>query len=176
MGAIKNFFDRLAKSKDPVQYWRKKGMKIGEGCEIYSSADFGSEPYLIAIGDRVRINGGVRLITHDGGVWVRRHLRGELSDIDLFGEIKIGNNVHIGTNSIIMPNVSIGDNCIIGCGAIVTKDIPSNSVAVGVPAKVIESIDDYAQKHINDFVDTKHLSASQKREFILKEIINANTK
>ena len=61
MGAIKNFFDRLAKSKDPVRYWRKKGMKIGEGCEIYSSADFGSEPYLIAIGDRVRINGGVRL-------------------------------------------------------------------------------------------------------------------
>lgn len=59
MGAIKNFFDRLAKSKDPVQYWRKKGMKIGEGCEIYSSADFGSEPYLIAIGDAMLIVGRI---------------------------------------------------------------------------------------------------------------------
>ena len=61
-------------------------------------------------------------------------------DIDLFGTIIVGNNVHIGTNAIIMPNVTIGNNVIIGCGAIVTHDIPDNSVAVGVPAKVIKML------------------------------------
>ncbi len=45
-----------------------------------------------------------------------------------------------------MPGVNIGDNVIIGCSSVVSKDIPSNSVGVGVPAKVIESIDEYYNK------------------------------
>lgn len=62
--------------------------------------------------------------------------------MQIFGKIEIGDNVHIGWNTIIMPNVSIGNNCVIGAGAVVTKSIPDNSVAVGVPARVIESIDE----------------------------------
>ena len=63
---------------------------------------------MIEIGDNVRITSGVRFVTHDGGVWVLRHKYSELSDIDLFGKIRIGNNVHIGFNAIIMPGVTIG--------------------------------------------------------------------
>lgn len=54
--------------------------------------------------------------------------------------IKVGNNVWIGGNVIVLPGVTIGDNTIIGAGSIVTKDIPSNVVAVGNPCKVIRPI------------------------------------
>jgi len=59
-----------------------------------------------------------------------------------FGRVKIGNNVFIGVKSVIMPGVTIGDNVIIGAMSLVTKDIPSDVVAFGQPAKVIKSIDD----------------------------------
>ena len=54
--------------------------------------------------------------------------------------IKIGNNVLIGTRAVILPGVKIGDNVVIGAGSIVSKDIPSNSIAVGIPARVIKKI------------------------------------
>lgn len=95
-----------------------------------------------------------------------------LSDIDVFGPIKIGNNVHIGWDAIIMPNVTIGDNCIIGAGAVVTKDIPSNSVAVGVPARVIESIDEYRNKVAEKGVHTKNLNEHEKKEYIIKHFVD----
>jgi len=59
-----------------------------------------------------------------------------------YGKVKIGNNVFIGVKSVIMPGVTIGDNVIIGAMSLVTKDIPSNVVAFGQPAKVIKSIDE----------------------------------
>lgn len=153
---------------DPVNYYRGKGIKIGERCEI-RGAKFSSEPYLISIGDHVRINSGVEFVTHDGGAWVLRdisNLKGK-EKITLFGPIKVGNNVHIGSNAILMPNVTIGNNCIIGCGAIVTHDIPDNCIAVGVPARVIETIQEYENKHINDFCFTKDYSAHELKNFLM---------
>ncbi|MGM9900016.1 MAG: acyltransferase [Bacilli bacterium] len=167
MGIINLIINKYKKHINPVNYWRKKGASIGERCEIYPSASFGSEPYLITIGNHVRINSGVMFFTHDGGVWVLRDLKEELNDIDLFGRISVGDNVHIGTNAIILPGVHIGNNCIIGCGAIVTRDIPDNSVAVGVPAKVIENIDQYLIKNMNLFQHTKDLSSKDKKSIIL---------
>ena len=119
-----------------IKLLRKSGVKIGEECEIYKDVVFGSEPYLIEIGDHVRITNGCKFITHDGGVWVIRQLMDD-NEIDLFGKIIVGNNVHIGMNCIIMPNVKIGNNVIIGCGAVVTKDIPDGEIWGGVPAKFI---------------------------------------
>jgi carbonic anhydrase/acetyltransferase-like protein (isoleucine patch superfamily) len=54
--------------------------------------------------------------------------------------------IFIGVNSIIMPGVSIGSNVVIGAGSVVTKDIPDHSVAIGVPAKVVSSFDDFQAK------------------------------
>lgn len=162
--------DKYMRHRDTVKYWKNKGATIGNQCEIYSTANFGSEPYLISIGNHVRINAGVQLITHDGGVWVLRNKDIlDASKLDLFGKIIIGNNVHIGTNAIIMPGVHIGDNCIIGCGAVVTKDIPDNSIVVGVPARVIESIDDFYEKHKSEFDYTKEMSLKEKREYLNKK-------
>ena len=55
-------------------------------------------------------------------------------------DIHIGNNVWIGAGSVILPGVTIGDNTVIGAGSVVTKDIPANSVAVGVPCRVQREI------------------------------------
>lgn len=54
--------------------------------------------------------------------------------------IKIGNNVWIGAQSVILPGVSVGDNSVIGAGSVVTKDIPANVVAAGNPCRVLKSI------------------------------------
>lgn len=54
--------------------------------------------------------------------------------------VKVGNNVLVGTKTVIMPGVTIGDNVVIGALSVVTKNIPSNSIAVGIPAKVIKKI------------------------------------
>lgn len=62
------------------------------------------------------------------------------------GAIIIGNNVYIGRKTTILKNVTIGDNVIIGYGSLVTKNIPANSVAAGVPAKVICTIDEYYER------------------------------
>lgn len=61
--------------------------------------------------------------------------------------IHIGNNVWIGANSVILPGVNIGDNSVIGAGSIVTKDIPSNVVAVGNPCRVLREINESDMKY-----------------------------
>ena len=77
--------------------------------------------------------------------------------------------MHIGTNAVIMPGVSIGNNVVIGVGAIVTKNIPDNSVAVGVPARVIETVQEYRMKNLDKFDFTKGLSPSKKEQYLLEK-------
>jgi galactoside O-acetyltransferase len=55
------------------------------------------------------------------------------------GKIKVGRDVWIGANAVVLPNVSIGDGSIIGAGAVVTRDIPPGVIAGGVPARVLRS-------------------------------------
>lgn len=156
-------------SKNQItSYWRRQGVKIGDRCYIEPDVKFGSEPYLISIGDHVRLSSNVQFVTHDGSLWVLRELSHDLQNIDKFGEIKIGNNVNIGWNTVIMPGVKIGDNCIIGLGSIVTRDIPANSVAVGSPARVIRTIEEFREKNKESFVNTKNLDYNEKKQFLLK--------
>ena len=61
--------------------------------------------------------------------------------------IVIGDDVWIGANSVILPGVTIGDNSVIGAGSVVTQDIPANSVAYGVPCRVIREINDYDKEY-----------------------------
>lgn len=159
---IKMIFSR----KKDIEYYRKLGVHIGRNCEIYEGVSFGSEPYLVSIGNHVRITKGVQFITHDGGVWVLRE-KYNREDIDIFGSIRIGNNVHLGINSVIMPGVTIGNDCVIACGAVVTKNIPDGEIWGGIPAKKIKNIEEYYQQHMNDFHETKYLSSELKKEYLL---------
>lgn len=159
--------DKIKITKNPIGYWRKKGVKIGKNCSIFPTVAFGSEPYLVSIGDNVRLTNKVQFFTHDGAVWVLRNMYPELSDIDMFGRITVGNNVHIGPDTVIMPGCNIGNNCIIGVGSIVTKDIPDNSIAVGVPARVIRTIEEYKDKNETRFEHTKKMSREQKKAYLI---------
>ncbi len=150
------------------QRFIRGGGIIGTGCSVFPNVEFGSEPYLIKIGDNVRITNGVKFCTHDGGIWTIRRVK-QLENADVFGPIVVGDNVHIGWNVIIMPNVRIGNNCVIGAGAVVTKDVPDNSVAVGVPARVIESIEEYENKVFEKCDFTKNYSAEDKKKYLLKK-------
>jgi acetyltransferase-like isoleucine patch superfamily enzyme len=122
-----------ASDKAKIKYLRKQGMKIGESCHI-NTMSFSTEPYLIEIGNHVAIAAGTDFITHDGAIWC---FRDELKNADVFGKIKIGDNVFIGNNSTILPNTVVGNNCIIGAGSVVRGKFPENSVIIGNPAKVV---------------------------------------
>ncbi len=170
---IQRIINKIKRDKDPVSYWREKGVVIGEDCMVNAGVQFGTEPYLIQIGNHVRINTGVHFVTHDGGCWVLRKTSAMIDKekLDIFGRIIVGSNVHIGTNAIIMPNVHIGNNCIVGCGAVVTHNVPDNSIVGGVPARIIENINDYEQKHKNDFLLTKGLPDQEKRNILKQKFL-----
>jgi acetyltransferase-like isoleucine patch superfamily enzyme len=155
-----------------INYLKKRGTLIGEGvtlnCKISA---FGTEPYLVKIGDECLFAADVRFITHDGGVDIlNKNMYFGDKKMDKIAPVIIGNRVYIGTGAYIMPGVTIGDNVVIGAGAIVVHDIPNNSVAVGVPAKVIESIDEYYQHGLekNVFYPTKEMSKAEKKEYFTK--------
>lgn len=150
-------------------FLRELGVKIGDNCEIYKSAQFGSEPYLIELGDHVRVNAGVNFVTHDGGLWVLRNhpkYKEVFAQADRFGKIIVKNNVHIGTNALIMPGITIGENAIVATCAVVTKDVAPNTIVGGVPARVIETIDEYASKMEMKYVSTKDMTSEEKRKFL----------
>ena len=129
--------------KGSIAYARKKGVTIGEHCRIYIKS-WGSEPFLIHLGNHVTVTSGVKFITHDGSTCLVYDAQGKR--YQRFAPIHVGSHVFIGVNSIIMPGVSIGSNVVIGAGSVVTKDIPDHSVAIGVPAKVVSSFADYQAK------------------------------
>lgn len=161
---IKSRFMRMS-SIERAEYLRKYSeITIGEGCEIHGDVLFGSEPYLIKLGNKVRITEGVKFINHDGGMWVVRNI-GFNSNAGKIEPIEVGNNVMIGINSIIMQGVKIGSNVVVGAGSIVTKDIPNNVVVAGVPAKKVCTIEDYYNKNLQKLDDTKKMTHDERKRF-----------
>ncbi|WP_421850554.1 DapH/DapD/GlmU-related protein [Novosphingobium sp.] len=154
----------LKKNLHPERYARDIGVTLGKGCRLIK-VDFSTEPYLVTLGDHVSAT-QTRFETHDGAVWV---FRDQFPEIDLVRPITVGNNVFIGYGSIILPGVTIGDNVVIGAGSVVARDIPSDCVAAGVPARVIKSITEYRDKVVPEGSPTKSLSDAEKRAYYLKK-------
>lgn len=130
-------------AKGGVALARSKGVTVGEGCRIYIRA-FGTEPFLVTIGDRVTITSGVRLITHDGSTWLVRDADGRR--YQRYAGVTVGDDVFIGVDSIVMPGVTIGSRVVIGAGSVVTADCVGGSVYAGNPARRIGDFDRFDAK------------------------------
>lgn len=130
-----------------VRYLRKQGFDIGENVFIRDPRSFvidGTRRASITIGNNVYFNRNTSIIAHDE---MAKVFRLKFNDwLPSNGHILIGNNVVFARNVTILKGVTIGDNCIIGFGSVVTKDIPKDSVAVGTPAKVVCTIEEYYNK------------------------------
>ena len=124
---------------------------IGENCNV-NSRRIPLYAKLIKLGNNVRLASNVTFVTHDI-THVMLNANPTLNGAkfkEKIGCIEIQDNVFVGTGSTILYGVRIGSNVIIGAGSLVNKDIPSNSVAVGVPARVIGSFDEYVAKRKNE--------------------------
>ena len=128
-----------------VSYLRKKGVSVGEGVQFFGLVKIElARPCLVEIGKNCILVDGVTILTHGYDWAVLREKYGEM--LCSSGKVVLEENVFVGTNAVILKGVRIGRNTIIGAGAVVTHDIPANSVAVGNPCRVIMSIDEYYQK------------------------------
>jgi len=159
---LKELYNR---SLSDLEYARKVGVRFGQSC-ILTSRNWGSEPYLIELGDHVHVTHGVHFVTHDGGVWVHRINH---PDFDIFGKIKVGNNVYIGNNATILPGVTIGDNCVVGASSVVSKSIPPNSVVAGNPVRFICTTEEYFRKTSINNLGIKGLTYYQKKNRLLSD-------
>ena len=162
-----------ASSETLIAYLRKKGAQIGEGVTIYAPNKTlidKTSPFLLKIGNKVRITEGVKILTHDYSWSVLKSFSSENIKMGQIlgcqGAVEIGNNVFIGMNAIITCGVTIGDNVIIGAGSVVTKNCASDGVYAGVPAKRIMGIEDFYNKRKNEqFNEAKDIAIRYKEAF-----------
>ena len=139
-----------ASSEKYVAYLRKKGASIGEDVTVYAPNHTVIDmtcPWLLSIGNHVRITHGVIILTHDYSWSVLKNLPDSKGSVlGAQSRVSIGNNVFIGMNAVITRGVCIGDNVVIGAGSVVTRDCESDSVYAGSPAKKIMTISEYLKK------------------------------
>ena len=157
---LKSIYKMFLYKLKPLVYMKKVGVNFPEGkVHVYGRVAWGSEPWIITLGENVYITDGVKFITHDGGTLLYRKY---VPDLEITKPIVVGNDVYFGNNVIVMPGVTIGNNVVIGAGAVVTRDIPDNSVAVGVPARVIKTADEYFEKLKAESLHLGHLKGEEK--------------
>lgn len=164
------FFQEIrnkVKKQDPIKYAVGLGVVVGNNCKFIGSPNWGSEPWLIAIGNHVELSFDVTFLTHDGSTWVFRN-EARYKNVIRFGKIKINDNCFIGCRSTILPGVEVGENSIIAAGSVITKSVPPNSVYGGVPAKLIMTTQQFSEKCLkqNPVYDLENYKVNMKEELM----------
>lgn len=140
MNLIRKFLEYLRGEPQHLDKLIRRGLKIGKNFNRMGGVIIDpSHCYHITIGDDVTLAPRVHILAHDASTSM---FLGKARAAN----VTIGNQVFVGAGTIILPGTHIGNRVVIGAGSIVTKDIPDNSVAVGNPAKVIYTLDEYLVK------------------------------
>lgn len=127
-----------------MKYAEEHGFTHGINFQYNSGYPIDSNwPWLISVGDNVTLASGVRLLAHDAST-------AKTGVHTKIGIVQIGNNVFIGADTIVLPNIRIGDNVVIGAGSVVTRDVPSNSIFAGNPAHFVCSFEEFQKKHLEN--------------------------
>jgi acetyltransferase-like isoleucine patch superfamily enzyme len=145
---------------------RARALGFGEGTSVYHSTyifghvQVGENTWIgplvmldgtgggIKVGDWCCISAGAHVYTHDT---MRRSLTGGHAPADA-GGVQIGDRSYIGSQTVIVPGVTVGEECVVGAGALVTRDVPRRSIVVGVPARVrghvsLDAAGEHAELH-----------------------------
>lgn len=130
-----------------ISHIRESGGYVGNNVDFYDVKMDMSNAFLYHIGNNVTIT-NCRILNHDASMC-------KALGVTKIGKIFIGDNVFIGADSIVLPNVKIGNNVIVGAGCVISKDIPDNSVVVGNPCRIISSYNDFIEKNKYQFSNCK---------------------
>ncbi len=153
MNRLKNLFRRIHRlifGWDQKAELIRNGLVAGKGLIIEN--DVIVDPHHcwhIELGDNVKLGPRVFLLAHDASTKIK-------FNYTRIGKIKMGNRVFIGAGSLIMPGTTIGDDVLIGAGSVVTGNIPSGSLAVGNPVKVIGTTEEYYARKKAEFEASPH--------------------
>jgi maltose O-acetyltransferase len=122
---------------DPLAILQARGLSVGRNFFMQDDCTIDAWHCChIRIGDEVTLGPRVTILAHDAS------MKRALGMVRL-GKVNIGNRVFIGTGSIVLPGVTIGDDVVIGAGSVVSQNIPANSLAVGNPARVVGTCEEY---------------------------------
>lgn len=140
------FRRKKAESADPLRELEARGLKIAESSKKRMHSPGGIDrmfPWLIEIGEECIISTNVMILAHDASPALS-------NGYTKMGRVSIGNHVFIGQGSTILCGVTVGDNVIIGANSLVSRDIESNSVYAGNPARYICSFAEYRAKRAKE--------------------------
>lgn len=148
------FFNAEKYKKTYPQFLRQLGIDVpqdyyegGHGF-IHPSVMFdGSDFSMISIGKNTTISVDVVFLTHDFSIGKGLQLIGAQTSGKFLKPIRVGSNCFIGMRSILLPGTTVGDNVIVGAGAVLKGNYPSDVVVAGNPARVISTTKEWAQRH-----------------------------
>ena len=134
----------------------KMGMMVGKNFERLNGVILDpSHCWLIKIGDNVTMAPRVHILCHDASTKT-------FLGYTKIGRVTIGDNVFIGAESVVLPNVKIGNNVIVGANSVVSKDVPDNVVIAGNPARTMKTASVYGE----DYTLRGNLTDEKKQQMI----------
>lgn len=133
---IKRIISRIQGEQD-LEKLIKRGLVVGSNFHCMGGVIIDpSHCWHIKIGNNVTLAPRVHILAHDASTKL-------FLDYTRVSNVTIGDNVFVGAGTIVLPGVSIGSNVVIGAGSVVSHDIPDGSVAMGNPARVVKSLEEF---------------------------------